>query len=82
MQGRYPNQQNPKQAPRSIDGAPGLAIEGLQFFSHEMEDDVSIDKAKQVMLKYKVFDSKAVEERSLTALFAHHVGSLQNTSSK
>src|SRR5215510_5935050 len=56
-----------------VDGGPTLvAIASLQLPSYEIEVDMTIDQAQQMIFRNLIFEAEVVEQRFRAAVMSHH----------
>jgi hypothetical protein len=60
---QVPHQQNPQQQFRINRRTSRVAIEVLQLRAHEIEIDVAINQAQQVIFWHLIFQAEVVEKR-------------------
>src|SRR5258705_12331485 len=53
-------------------GSTGFAIGSLQLRSHEIEVDVTIDQAQQMILRNLIFEAEVVKQRLRAEMVSHH----------
>src|SRR5271169_6564583 len=69
---QVPQQQNPQQHFRINRGSPGVAVGVVQLFVDEVETDVTIDEAQQMVFGDLIFNAEVVKQRLRAGVLTHH----------